>query len=341
MKNIKLLLFLIPSVALASTNEFDLKKGIDFTGQTSFSMSQLNQLVDNGKVATNRGMVISQTATPDVANNSRYTNFLWMDLNFSPPKVKQYILSSASWSELAANATVQDGSITTAKLADGSVTASKIADSNVTSNKLAASSVMNDKIRDGSVSSNKLANGAIFTPELMVLNVVQQSNINMNGFIVGSTNFGTNVIPNTAFSNYSIGGEKIQTNTITGSNLTANVITTNFLHTNVYQMLPKLWAVCTTNSVVRQAGPISISSVTPVAGANTGKFVVAFTPTLAGTNYGVFVSGFYDLGTGVGNTKQISSYSTNTTSSVTIVFTGDDGSYLNPKGFSLQIFDNQ
>jgi len=332
-------------MVFASTNEFDIKKRLDMTGVTSVTASRLNQLVDTATVSTNKGMVIGQFATPDVANNPRYSNFLWLDYNYTPPKVKFYSPTALVWTEIGTSTTVADGSVTTAKFADGSVTTIKIATGNVTSNSILAASINNSKLADISVTSNKTAPGIVFSPDSLSFYVVQQSNINMATFMIGATNLNTNLVIGGYLSNYSVGGEKIATNTITTTNIADLTITTNDISTNIYQMLPKVWAVCTSNSIVRQAGTITLTH----AGHGTNNTyncwaALTFSPTLAGTNYGVIATPILYNMSGIGGNMygQATSYVSNTTSGVTLVWTdGGAGGFRFPLGFTVQIFDNQ
>ena len=63
--------------------------------------------------------------------------------------------------QLIVSATIQDGSITEAKLAANSVTTSKIAEANVIAADLATDSVTTGKIADFAVTASKLSNTAV------------------------------------------------------------------------------------------------------------------------------------------------------------------------------------
>lgn len=65
-----------------------------------------------------------------------------------------------------ATTTVQDDSLTTAKLKDGAVTTPKLADGAVTSGKIADGAVATADLADGAVTSAKIADGTIATADL-------------------------------------------------------------------------------------------------------------------------------------------------------------------------------
>ena len=68
--------------------------------------------------------------------------------------------------EQAAQGTIADGAVTTAKIADGAVTTIKIADGAVTTNKIADGAVTTNKIADGAVTGNKIGSATIQTGNL-------------------------------------------------------------------------------------------------------------------------------------------------------------------------------
>lgn len=170
MKTHKLIagLFLAGMVAIGAA-EFN--KGIDLTGKTAITVSQLHQLVDSAYPATDRGMIIVTNNFPNVGAHSYYTNYLWYDISVSPPQLKSY--HTGSW----VSATIPAGSVGTAQLADYAVSAVKlgtnsvntyaISNNAVTSDKLGSASVIEDKIYNGAVTSNKLASSSIYTANIV------------------------------------------------------------------------------------------------------------------------------------------------------------------------------
>jgi microcystin-dependent protein len=73
-------------------------------------------------------------------------------------------ITPAKLHALVDDATVADGSITTAKLANSLVTTAKIADANVTTAKIADANITTAKIADGAVTQSKLNASVIFIP---------------------------------------------------------------------------------------------------------------------------------------------------------------------------------
>ena len=86
-------------------------------------------------------------------------NFNIVDAPGPGPSVDAYFEGGAP----GGDGSIEDGSVSTAKLADSAVTGQKIANSAVTAAKLAADAVTNDKIADGTIQAAKLASGVIPT----------------------------------------------------------------------------------------------------------------------------------------------------------------------------------
>lgn len=82
---------LLTTATMFAAKETDLTKGLDLTGRTNVTGSQLNQLVDAGILKEGKGGVIAGMTSPDVYNNKRYTNWLWLDTAMYPPILKQWI----------------------------------------------------------------------------------------------------------------------------------------------------------------------------------------------------------------------------------------------------------
>ena len=300
-KSLFLSLLLLPAMIYASTNEFDLLRGFTFTGATNFSMSQLDQLVDKGKTATNKGMIIVSTTTPDTTNNTRYSNFLWLDIGYLPPKLKVYTQPSNLWAEIVVtNATVGDLAVTTAKLAALAVTEPKIASDAViertilagavTSNKIAASSITTDKLVDAAVSTSKLSNSAVTTA------IVADSAITRAKLATDAVG-GSLVV-----SNYGIEAIKLATNAVQGYSISNNVITTNKFETNTANLFPKGWAkvVGSDNSV------IVAGNITQVYNTNSTTAMILFSPNWSSTNYIVQLTSFGNAGAGSSTNAYVS-----------------------------------
>lgn len=82
---------------------------------------------------------------------------------------------------LVAPSTVNNNSITTAKLVDGAVNTAKLADSSVTTAKLAAGAVETVDVKDSAITTAKLANGAV-TPAKVSTGVVTAADTANNPF---------------------------------------------------------------------------------------------------------------------------------------------------------------
>jgi len=83
--------------------EFDFVAGVDPTSLSEITGAQLKQLVDAAVPVSDKGLIIAQTDTPDVANNPRYAAFLWLDLNGiladgnAPYTLKYYNAATPAW----------------------------------------------------------------------------------------------------------------------------------------------------------------------------------------------------------------------------------------------------
>lgn len=238
----KLILLICLASLQCKAAEADFRKGIDFTGLTSATGAQHNQLVDNATVAAKRGLVIVQTATPDTTTYPRYTNYLWLDINFTPPILKSWSWGVTNWVTATipvnsvSTAIIQDGAVTNPKLATNSVNVAQLYDNSVTSAKIVALAVTSEKIAvggvdktniidgtinntkiatsgivttniaDGSVTTAKLANGAIVNTNLAI-NSVSNVNIIVNGVV--NTNIAANAVARTNILDQAVNTNKL------------------------------------------------------------------------------------------------------------------------------------
>ena len=69
--------------------------------------------------------------------------------------------------EQAAQGTIADGAVTTAKIADGAVTTIKIADGAVTTNKIADGAVTGNKIGSATIQTGNLSTGCVTTTQIL------------------------------------------------------------------------------------------------------------------------------------------------------------------------------
>lgn len=259
-KLIVLMSALVVAVGLSVTAA-ELQKGIDFTGASTFTPSQLNQLVDNAWPATNRGFVFVSNAAPNTVTYPKYTNYLWLDISALPYTLRSY--QTGTWAsasigadsvntgnivngavtnpKLAANAVnttnISDNAVIEAKIAAGSITTTKIGDLQVTTPLINDLAVTTAKLEDGSVTGPKLAAGAVSAAVLGAQSVY-------------GTNLVNGTITSTQIAGNTISGTNIAGATIYGTNIVVGTITKDLLS----------WAT-PTNAVV--TGSI------PAAGATT------------------------------------------------------------------------
>jgi hypothetical protein len=178
MKRLLALFLLLPLIASAAV-EYDLRKGMDLTGTNRISAAALNQLVDNGTTATNKGMILKRVIRPSVTDNSRYTNFLWLDISAGfPGTLRQYICCGDADTNWVAG-TIGVGSIVAANLAEASVIAGKVNAAAITTSNYFPLSVDSAALKDGSVVSNKLASSSV-TSDKIVPGTITTANIGTN-----------------------------------------------------------------------------------------------------------------------------------------------------------------
>ena len=251
-------LFLLPLLALSlNAAEADFRKGIDFTGLTEATGAQHNQLVDNATVAAKRGLVIVQTATPDTTTYPRFTNYLWLDINYTPPILKSWSWGVTNWvtATIPANsigtANIQDGAVTNPKLATNSVNTSQLYDNSVTSDKIVALSITSGKLNNNSVDSTNIIDGTIVhndiaTGGVWTTNILDGSvtGIKIGNGAVGTTNIAGGGVTITNLATNSVGTAQILVNAIVTTNILNQAVTTNKL--SVY--IPEFYSP-TTNAM--------------------------------------------------------------------------------------------
>jgi len=289
--------------------EGDLQKGIDVSGMTTITGAQLNQLVDNATVKTNRGLIYASKTAPDTVNNPRFTNFLWLDLNYSPPILKQWGITN--W--IIAN--VQDGSVTTPKLADNAVTSSKIADGTITSvdintnaiqtinlqdlavttAKIGSNAVTTDRLADNAVTSTKIVTNAIngdhlsdnlLTRRHFPVNGITTNYIDFSNFVLFSSNIAAANILSNNIAASNVYGIHIVNNAITTEKLASNSVTFDRLPAEFADMQPKIFIIYDVDAnSVRQFYSLSNLISGGVLRTNTSTLTVTLTNSLSDTNY--------------------------------------------------------
>lgn len=274
MKKLLPFLLALQSLPLLAADP-DLVKGYDFTGSTSVTAAKLNQLVDNGYVGANRGMVLYTNATPDVSE-TKLKRYLWLDTSSVPPLLKQYNTNTASWAQVAATATIAansvsagalttgavtttnivDGAVTTAKISDLNVTGAKIASGTITTTNIAANTITSANILTQGISSASIATGAITGDKIAVGSVGLTSLT--NGFALPGTNIASGTITSSNIAVSGINLTNLATNSATAySSLVYNGSALAYDQPIIYY---------TTNAAMPT---VASGSTTNLAGANT------------------------------------------------------------------------
>lgn len=244
---------LLSCLSCFAASEFDLRKGIDITGLTNITASQLNQLVDAGLIsATNKGGILRRSGLgggywPDVTSNPRYTNFLWSDTYTVPATLKTYVPTGdayTNWIPIGAGATITPGSITSAQLAANAVQTTNIANNAVTGAKINAGAIDNTHLQNGSVSnaniadltiqSGKIANGGILSTNIAAGQLLPihftTASVNSNALAtpgVATTNlFDNSVVSNKVAAN-AIGNVHLTGQAVRDTNIVSGTITSN------------------------------------------------------------------------------------------------------------------
>lgn len=96
--------------------ENDLLAGIDLSALSSVTQAQLMQMVAQAAPLSTRGLIIymsgAAAAVPDVAGNTRFRRYIWLDSQTDPPTPKIYNVGTGTWDSLV----LADGSVTNAKV---------------------------------------------------------------------------------------------------------------------------------------------------------------------------------------------------------------------------------
>lgn len=254
--------------------EYDLSKGISLVGTNRISASALEQLVNNGTTATNKGMIIKRSTRPDIILNPRYTNgFLWLDTSLGTPgTLRQYVCcgdSDTNW----VSGTIGVGAISAANLAEASVIAGKINVNAVNTTNISDNAITDTKVTAGAITSNKLASASV-TSDKIVAGTIATANI------------GTNQITTALISDSQVTSNKLAPNAVLTATIADNSITTaKILDSNV--TAAKLAAAAALGQVLRYNGstlewalPYALQETRSVSNALfTGSSVAAFDDT--------------------------------------------------------------
>jgi len=203
----------------------DLVKGVDFTGASSFTPSQLNQLVDNAYVGPYRGMVIYTNGYPSASVITKYQRYLWLDTSTALPTPKVWN-TNGYWTNIVATAVIADYSVTTDKIATNAVTTIKIADNAVTDAKIQDATITGTKIGTGTITSTNIAVGTITSANIGNLQV-GSANIAaaaITGDKIAANSIGTYMLTN----GFALAGSNVASGTITSTNIaTGGIILSN------------------------------------------------------------------------------------------------------------------
>jgi len=221
----------------------DFVKGVDFTGVTSVTGAKLNQLVDNGYVGGNRGMIIytSSLEYSNVVSEPKLARYLWLDTNYNPPVPKVYNTNTHVWTNITATALISDNSITRSKVASGAiamtnildnaVVAAKIPDAEITGAKIAGTTITAANIVSGTITSTQIATNGIATANLADASVIasklSSGSVGISNLQSGFLLYGSNVAPATITSNNVLGAGLSYTNIGIGSATSNQVLRVN------------------------------------------------------------------------------------------------------------------
>lgn len=163
----KLLLLLLLPFSLFGAASGDFVVGIDLTGQSVITASQLHQLVNNGTIAFPKGGVIKTNDLPNLTNDPRMTNWLWLDSSTVPASLKSYVCcgnTATNW----LSATIAALSVESSHLAPNAVIAGKVAANAINTSNIADNAVTDAKINAGSIVNSKLGLGAVSNANIAV-----------------------------------------------------------------------------------------------------------------------------------------------------------------------------
>ncbi len=323
------------SFSIRGAVEFDLLKGVDLTLTNSITQSLLNQLVDLGTIsATNKGGIIRKFGLgggqwPSVTDNPRYTNFIWLDMDTTPPTLKTYVKTGIAV-DVYTNwvpGTIAPGSITSTELANNSVNSDKLQTNAVQFYHLTNNAVISSKINDQAVIAGKIAPNGVISGNI-AFGAVNGGSISNNS--ITFSNIAANTINRDQLQNQLIGPAQLTNGLITSLVLTNNSITNSMLATNISYGVVKAWAFVSSDGTMRKGFNIT-NCVRTATGNYTLSFGNAYAPS--DTNYCAVATGMYDSGFSV-----IATIRTNNIAYVS-VNCGDDSSTDIDRGFSITIMD--
>ncbi len=331
-------LFLIPLLVFSAVGaDYDLRKGVDLTSVTGGpTYSQLNQLVDAGLIATNKGLIFitqgntNPTATP--FGRTDMTNFVWRDTSNTPPVLRVWNAAASTWDTASlapgsvTTSIINDGAVTTAKLAANAVETAKIGDNQVITAKIPDGAITTAKILDANVTSNKLGNRTIVATNI-ALAAITSAEIATNQ--IGSNWITADAINGTKILDRSIGNTDILTNSISSNEIAHSTITLSNLVTSIRTNQIFAWGKVGVNGV-----NLMMYNCTAVTNLNT--CVVTFGQNASSTNYVVVTS--VDAGT-AGTTMGASVTNIQSVSTFTIhSYLGTTGAGVPASNYFFQVY---
>lgn len=311
------------SLLAGETNIF--KAGVNITGLTSVTATDLENLINNATLAKAKGMVISSNTAPPV---SVYSNWIWLNTSYEPPQINVYSPIAGIWSNMQSSVL-----LTSNNIADGSITSSKIADYAVTGIRLADDSVVNRTIQAGAITKNKIPMGEI-----------AGTNLNLNSLVIGGTNIGAGSISNAHLASGAISGDKITTGSITVTNFDGLAKYSSILYQGSYEFYGftarQTSFYTNTTYAYDQSAKYQLAPYakvdTDLGAANNATNCVwfSFGDTVARTNYTVIISAMYVAPDLVGTTNLSSgAASTNFTALSSRVY------YRDYNGFKVKFYN--
>lgn len=309
--------------------EFDLVKGVDMTATNYRPASLYNQLVDNATIgATNKGGIIRQTTTPNVGDNPRYTNFIYIS-NSVPTAPTLMLWNGSGWIPGIVGANTV-GSIA---IQDSAVTAGKIAGSAVFGTNIAGNTIQGTNLADGAVYGDKIANNGIWQGKFQPLairgiDITNRTIWNTNLVLSSITSNEMSIlsIPTPMLTDGAVTTAKIATTNVTrdvirndaiGSlQITNLAVSTNHITTNITYNLAYAWGVCNAGGTFLKG--YNISSVTRIS---AGRYTFNFINPVSDTNYACSVAALENAG---GN-QLFTRVLTNATTAVTVQVTDNAG----------------
>jgi hypothetical protein len=277
----KKLVYIMSLVSGFAASNYEFTKGIDLTGRTNVSTSQLNQLIDNAKTAANRGLVLTTNNTPDTTTYPYFTNYVWRDISTDPPTMKFY--STAGW----VSAAIAPGSVITASIAAGAVTSTSITNGGVATVDLADNAVTTIKLADDAVNLAKMGNASVGRDEL-IAGAVDATKIT-NGTITGLQ------IAAGSISNLHFVANTINSNSVVIQGLHATNIANGTIDSNQL----KVAGIAVTNIAAGASGTVLVSQGSSAPSWETNHILqIVTTNTLAVVTNGAFTGIAYGASPG-------------------------------------------